>query len=764
MTRADRAPGVHAGQTGGRNERRTGTLDALFAPQGIAVIGASAAPGKLGAAMARSLASFPGPVVLVNDRRPDPAAGLYRSVAEAVEGTGAPVDLAVLCVPAAVTAGALAEAAKAGVRAALVCAGGFAEAGGPGVGYQADVSAVVAATGLRLLGPNTSGFLAPGAGLVASFVPGAGSIPAGRVSLVAGSGGILHAVSFLLTGAGLGLHLGVGIGNGLDVTAADVLDYLAAEAVGEGDARPEPEVAVLEGVTDRGGGSGPPKAQAGRLGPVALHVEGVTDGRRLVEAVERLTDRVPVVALVVGRSDVGDLARSHTGTLTPPWRTTRAVLRAAGAVLVDDERELIDALTALDTGRLRANPQPGVGLVTGQAGPAVLFTDRLKTAGVSVPPLGAATTARLAELLPALTHQQNPVDTGRPGETFRDVLAAVGADPAVDLLAVYALLEPGAFDLTTAVPTAAARSDAAGSPIAVATGGPPDDVAAARRALAAAGVAAYDGVAGAVTGVRALVDDARARAARAAGDEPVRLVMPEPFPVPVGEHEGKRLLAWLGIATPSRVSCTDRADAHAALRHLGAPVVVKMLEPVVPHKARVGGVRLGVGTGDDLDAALDALDAAGARRYLVEETVPPGLDLLVGARRDPLFGPVVVLGLGGDVAEALDTVVVLPAPLGESAAARMIDELFAPAPPVGVDLLGLSAAITSLGALLAAVAEIGEIEINPLRATADGRLVALDVVVGDLGAAGTLDDAVVVGGVAAHPSVVAVPPDGQGGY
>src|SRR5205807_3911967 len=279
-----------------------------------------------GAAMARALGTFPGPVVLVNDRRPDRAAGVHRSVAEAVEATGAPIDLAVLCVPASATAGALAEAAGAGARAALVCAGGFAEAGGPGSAHQADVAAVVAATGIRLLGPNTSGFLAPGAGLVASFVPGAASIPAGTVSLVAGSGGILHAIAFLLAPAGLGLHLGVGIGNGLDVTAADVLDHLAAAtAAGNcldltaadvldrldhlaaeaaaGNDGPTPVSAVLGGVAHRGGGSRPPKAGAGQVGPVALHVEGVTDGRRLVDAVERLTELVPVVALVVGRTD-----------------------------------------------------------------------------------------------------------------------------------------------------------------------------------------------------------------------------------------------------------------------------------------------------------------------------------------------------------------------------------------------------------------------------------------------------------------------------
>src|SRR5581483_11255083 len=139
------------------------------------------------------------------------------------------------------------------------------------------------------------------------------------------------------------------------------------------------------------------------------------------------------------------------------------------------------------------------------------------------------------------------------------------------------------------------------------TGGPAAEVAEARGALAAIGVAAYDGVAGAVTGVRALVDDARGRAARAGAGEAVRLLVPEAFAVPVGEHEGKRLLAWLGLGTPSRVACDNRADAHAALAELGGPVVVKMLEPVVLHKARVGGVRLGVRTADALDAALDAI-------------------------------------------------------------------------------------------------------------------------------------------------------------
>lgn len=672
-------------------------LSPLFAPAGVVVVGASADSGKLGSAMARSLATFPGPVLLVNSRNPDPAAGVYASVAEAVAETGTPAELALFCVPAGATARAVAEAAAAGVRAGVVCAGGFRESGLAGAAVEAQLADVVAATGIRLLGPNTSGFLAPPRNLVASFVPGAGEVPAGPVGVVASSGGMLHAIAFLLAGAGLGVHLGAGIGNGVDVTAADVCDHLA----------------------------GDPGVRA-----VALHVEGLADGRGLTDAVARLTGHVPVAALVVGRGDVGDLARSHTGVLTPSWRTTRAALGQAGAVLVDDERELVDAVVALSQARLPASADPAVGIVSGQAGPMVLLTDRLRSAGLVVPPLGEETVSRLGRLLPPLTYQGNPVDTGRPGETFPEVLATVAADPAVDVIAVMGLLEPDAFDLTGAVRSAAG---AAKVPVVAVIGGPPPAVAAARAGLAAEEIPAYDSVAGAVAGLRALVDDARHRASGVDRGEPLRLVVPHAFRMPTGEDEGKDLIDWLGLSTPARLACDDRAQARQALRLLRPPLAVKMLEPVVAHKRRAGGVRLSVVTDGDMDDALDALDRAGALRYLVEEMAAPGVDLIAGARRDPVFGPVVVLGLGGDEAEALDAVAVRLAPLGVEEAARMVDDLPGAGRPGGwsdhVDRRAVAKAVAILGALLAAVPELDELEINPLRVTTAGRLMALDVVV-----------------------------------
>jgi acetyltransferase len=671
-------------------------LDPLFAPRGIAVIGASRDPGKLGAVMARSLRRFPGAVVGVNSRDVDPAAGRFASVADAAAALPAPIDLAVLCVPAAVSAQAVADAAAAGVRAALVCSGGYAEAGGPGVGFQRDLAAAAQASGIALLGPNTSGFLAPARGLTATFVPGAATVPAGSVAVVAASGGVNHALAFLLAEADLGVSLAVGLGNAVDVTAADVLAHLAED----------------ESTT-----------------AVALHLESVADGEALTAALRRLTERVPVAALVVGRNDVAEFARSHTGALATSWRTTRAALRAAGAVLVDDERELVDAVTALSALRLPASPAAGVGVVTAQAGPALLHIDGLHGRGIAAPQLADATQTALGTLLPPFTYQANPVDTGRPGPGFGRVLATVAADPAVDLVSVYALSEPDALDLPAAVEEALA---AGAGPMVVGLGGPPEQVAPQRQALRKLGVPALGGPTALTVAVSALALDARARARGSDRTPPSRVRMTVPAH-DLDEDEAKTLLGRLGIATPPRRACADRAAAHRALGELPGPLAVKLLDAAVPHKSEVGGVHLGIRDAAGLDAALDALEEIGASRFLVESMAPGGVDLIVGASRDPVFGPIVLVGLGGVVAEALADVAIAPAPLHPSDAEALPDELVGRALLGGfrggpvADRAALGQVIAALGDLLVAHPGIEAVEINPLRVTPDG-LLALDAV------------------------------------
>jgi acetate---CoA ligase (ADP-forming) len=669
-------------------------LRPLFAPRGIAVIGASRDPAKLGAAMTRSLTGFPGTVVGINPIDVDPSAGRYSSVADAVDSTGAPIDLAVLCVPAALSAAALTEAAAAGVCAALVCSGGYAEAGGAGAGHQRDLLAAAHMSGVALLGPNTSGFVAPASDLTASFVPGAAAVAAGPVAVVAASGGVNHALAFLLTEAGAGVSLAVGLGNAVDVTAADVLSYLAADD---------------------------------NTRAVALHVESVTDGPVLMAAVRTVAVRKPVVALVVGRNDVADFAQSHTGALATSWRTTRAALRHVGAVLVDDERQLADAVTALSALRLAPAADPGVGVVTAQAGPGLLLVDGLRGARVAVPALSPTTMSALGELLPPLTYQANPVDTGRPGETFGQVLRCVAADPAIALVSAYTLSEPAALDLPAAVQAAGI------GPLVVGLGGPPEEIRSQRDALRRLGVPVMTSPAALTTAVRALVDDARAQLTQRQSGH---LAVTEPVTSagPLDEDQAKTVLTSLGVPTPPRRVCRDRDEAHRALAELPGPVAVKILDAGVSHKSDIGGVHLGVRGPAGLDAALDALDRIGARRYLVETMAPPGVDLIAGASRDPVFGPTVLVGLGGTVAEALADVAVAPAPLTPAQAAALIDEIAghtlldgSRGGPVA-DRGGIGEILAALGDLLVSSPALETVEINPLRVTGEG-LIALDAVV-----------------------------------
>ncbi len=676
-------------------------LTALLRPRGVAVVGASSDPTKMGSVMARSLVSFPGPVILVNERSSDPATGVYPSVQEGAEALGATADLVVLCVPAALCADSLERAAAAGVRAALVCAGGFAEVDEEGAAHQQALLHVARRDGIRLLGPNTSGFIAASHGLYATFVPGARAVEAGRIGVVAASGGVNHALAFLLAEAGHGLSVGVGLGNAADVDTADLVDFLADD----------PQTCAI-----------------------ALHLESVTDGPRLLDAVRRASAVKPVVALVVGRADVGDFARSHTGALATAWRTTRAVLEQAGAVLVDDERELVDAVGTLSLTRLSPSADPGVALVTAQAGPGLLVMDDLRHHQVRLPQLSAETQAALGHLLPPMTYQANPVDTGRPGSSFADVLTVVGGDPEVDLVAAYALSEPDAVDLADAVLMAAHD----GVAITLAVGGVQAETRPVRDKLLAGDVPVHTQPTSLAVAVRAAVTDARHQHRRQSVGSAVEL------PLAVAdvmrnvsewtEHDAKLLLDALGIATPRRAVCESDQAALEALSALRTPVAAKLLDANVLHKTEIGGVHLGIRTADELSVALERLRVAGARRFLVEEMAPDGVDLIVGARWDPVFGPIVLLGLGGTVAESLADVTLRAAPLTLEEARAMPDELLGRALLHGwrggpqLDVTDLARTVCLLGQVLVQHPHLQEVEVNPLRLTRHG-LIALDAVI-----------------------------------
>lgn len=681
-------------------DRSPSSLSRLFAPRSIAVVGASAQPAKAGYQMLKSLGGFPGRLYPINPKAEEI---LGHRAYPALAALPEPVDLAVLVIPAEAAIAAVREAGACSAGAAILVSGGFADLGAKGQALQDELVAAAREGDLRLLGPNTSGFIAPGRLVCATFAPGAEEIAAGDIAIVCQSGGVNIALSFLAHRERLGLSLAVGLGNAADVGAADVIEYLA----------------------------GDPQTTA-----IALHLEGIDHGRRLFAAIRAASAVKPVVALPVGRTDIAAFARSHTGKLMGSYALTRAMLVQAGAVVVDSTGELIDAAHALARVRLRPIRRAGVGIVTGQAGPGLMMSDTLNAAQVSVPPLAEPTMVRIAALLPPLTYIQNPVDTGRPSASFGNVLAAVAGDRAIDALLVYALHEPEALDAPRVI--GEARRTLA-QPIVFGTGAAPAGAWQTMATLEAAGVPCFTAPDRAARAMRALVDDASGQA-RMTSEHPTRPQPARPLgPAPLDEAEAKALLAASGFTIPVHRVARTHAEAHAAFKALHHPVAVKALDRAILHKTEVGGVHLHIATEDVLTGALRQIDAipgaSQGRQYLIEEMAPPGVDLILGARHDPSFGPTVLVGLGGTAAEAFADVAMRLAPPSLADAEEMLDELQARrllddwrgAPRV--DRLRLAQAIQALGRLIAGHPEIAEFDINPLRATADGRLLVLDALI-----------------------------------
>ncbi|NQD86449.1 CoA-binding protein [Paenarthrobacter sp. CM16] len=674
---------------------KTQSLNRLFKPQVIAVVGASNSAEKAGGALMDVLRTFPGKLHPINSSA-DVISG--RQAYKAVSDVPDEVDLAVIAVPPAAVADVLRDCGAAGVGAAIICTGGFAESGPEGAQLQAEVIAVAKETGIRLLGPNTSGFIVPALNLHATFMPGVHALPAGNLAIVAQSGGVNLASAFMAAGLGVGISTAVGLGNAVDVDFADVLDHLAQDE---------------------------------DTSAIALHIEGVADGRALMAAIERACARKPVIALKVGKSDVGDFAQSHTGALAGNWAVARAGLAQAGAVVVDSLTDLVEAAAALSVTRLQPSKDPGVGIVTGQAGPGLIIVDTLTSAKVKVPEVSAATTEKLSTLLPPLTYQRNPVDTGRPGPTFVDVLAAVGDDEAIDAVLVYALQEGGTKAVVDALTESSERRSAV--PTLMVTGGPEDDVIAQRDALKGSGIWTVATPDRGAFAMSAMIADAKAQHIRAAASAPpVRVADRIPGHSALDENLGKDLLRSIGLRTPRRVACESRDDAEAAFKELNKPIVVKVLDSNVLHKSAAGGVKLGVASLADLAIALEETGRASSSaeaRWLLEEQVGQGIELIIGGVNDPSFGAAVIIGAGGVDVEWGQPPVIRTAPLSTVEADEMIRQL----PQALIAALGpdvcaeLGQVVFDVAAFLAAHPEIKELDINPLRSTPDG-LIALDAV------------------------------------
>lgn len=680
-------------------ELRRRNLRRLLAPRSIAIVGASNDPSKAGYQAVCCMSGFPGKLVTVNPKEKEiQGFPCYPSISAVPEE----IDLVVLAIPAQFCVAAAREAAARGAGGIYIISGGFSEAGEAGARLQEDLARICLETGLRMLGPNTSGFANTHQSCVGSFVPGVDKLRQGRIAVVAQSGGINLSLAFLVANLGEGVSLAVGLGNGVDVGAADVLAMLADD----------PDTAVI-----------------------VLGLEGVTDGRRLYEILRAVTPRKPVVAVVAGRAYTGELVVSHTGNLMGLYERTEAALTQAGVVVVESTEAAAQAACVLAAGRLPPRRKPGIALVTGQAGPGLLIMDGVTSAGVDVPKLGADTIGKIEALLPPLTFVKNPVDTGRPAASYPEIVTLAAEDERVDVVLAFALGERMVLD--SAVSLVEPARTKTGKPIVFGTLGLSEDLAPAFGALRTAGIPSVVGPERTVLAGVTLAADARAAwrlQHTPASPPPLRR---ERLSGSFDEDRSKQLLLDYGIPSPRRMLCSSPEEAVTAFRSLSKPVVAKIAAPDIAHKTEVGGVRLDILTEEQLGEVLEAFSFIPTRypgRIMLEEMVQDGLELIVGGVRDPSWGPCVMIGLGGILAEALRDTAVRLSPLSPLDVDEMLDSLrgrklldgFRGKP--GCDRGAIGEVVVSIGRLLLEHPEIREIEINPLRAMPSG-VMALDALI-----------------------------------
>ncbi|MBT2212657.1 bifunctional GNAT family N-acetyltransferase/acetate--CoA ligase family protein [Actinomadura sp. NEAU-AAG7] len=678
-------------------ERRAdvASLEPLLRPRVVAVIGASRRRGTVGAEVVRNIVSggFKGAVFAVNPHAAGADLHGVPCVATLADLPERP-DLVVVAVPADAVVGVAADCGRSGAAAIVVISSGLTAADGR------ELVAVCREHGMRLVGPNCLGVANTGVSLDATF--GARHPAPGRAGVAVQSGGVGIALLEELSRLGVGVSSFASVGDKYDVSANDMLMWWESE-------------------------------ETTRLG--ILHVESFGNPRKFARTARRVAARMPLLTVLAGRSAPGArAAASHTAAAATPETTRRALFEQAGVVATDDLGELVDAAALLATQLAPGGPR--VAVVSNAGGAGVLAADACADAGLTVPPLGEETRARLARMLPACAATANPVDTTAAvsADAFREALDVIAADASVD--AVLALVAPTALaDLRealggTAKPTAAVVLGQAENVVITETGVPcyayPES---AVRALAHARAYARRRdlpreQPPALPGLRP--DEAAAIIAGFLVDNPAGGWLPPAAAFRLLDAYGLPLAPWRWAETADQ--------AVAAARELAAPVVLKAHVPGVLHKSAAGALRLDLDGERAVRAAFEGLAGrfgADLEGVLVQAMADEGVELLCGAVQDEVFGAVVIFGAGGVDTDALADRTARLAPLTAGEADELIREPRVStllrghaARPAG-DVPALRDALLRLSRLAADHPEIIELDLNPTIVRPDGA-VAVD--------------------------------------
>jgi acetate---CoA ligase (ADP-forming) len=704
--------------------RRLESLDALFAPRSIAIVGASQDARKIGG---RPLAflkryGYPGAIYPINPQYPEvqgmPAFASLASVP-------APPELVVIALPAPKASEVVAQAAAIGAKAAVVFSSGFAETGGQGRALQAQLAAAAADAPLRLLGPNCIGVMSVPDRSYGTFALAleSGTTPAGGIGVAVQSGAMGSHLLILARNAGIGLARWVATGNEADVDVGDCIAWMARDS--------ETRVIVC-----------------------CLEACGHAERFRAALGLARAA-RKPVLVLKIGASDVGKAAAaSHTGMLAGDDAVFDAVLRQEGALRVDSLETLLElayvADHAVQRGFAPERASRGhLGVITLSGGVGVLLADVASRVGLTLPELPAAAQAQILALVP-FAGARNPVDPTAQVNVapalLDQCLDIVLANGDFDHLIVFITGIPYSRDLGNIYLRAVRRARRRfRDPLIVMCAIGPG---AYRRRVERAGCLYIDDPVRAAIALGALKSIAVLHRDCSARESAPPLLAGE-FPTipsaPIDEIDAKRILAAAGIPVIAERLVTSADEAAAAGASLGFPVAMKIVSAAIAHKTEIGGVLLGVATAEDAKrgyatlraAAAEKAPAARVRGVAVSPMAGGGIETILGVVQDPTFGPVVMFGLGGVLVETLRDVTFRVAPFGRDEARRMIGEVKGSALLRGVrgrppaDIGAVADALAALSRLAAARRDdFAAIDVNPFLVRPEGQgAVALDALI-----------------------------------
>lgn len=690
-------------------------------PASVAIIGASSDPEKIGGRPIRYLQEngFAGAIYPVNPQRPE-IQGLpaYRSV----DDLPSVPEVAIIAVSGANAVAQIVRCAELGVKGCVIMASGFGETGDEqGLAWQREMLEAAARTGMRIVGPNSQGLANFATGAVLSFSTLFTEQPPedGAVAVVSQSGALCSVPYGLLREAGIGVRYAHATGNDIDVTAAE----LAVEVIAD------PDVKLL-----------------------LLYLEDIADLDSLAEVARTALDRgVPVVALKGGRSEAGQkAAASHTGALATEEAVVDAFLEKHGIWRARSTQDLVAAAGLY----LRPRRPEGerIAIVSNSGAICVLAADAAAEEGLALTELSVATKAELAQELPAFASVENPIDVTAAlltdSSLFGKVLPVLGRDGGVDACVVGIPVAGRGYDVERFARDVAEFEATSGIPVVMAV--PQQNIA---RVFRERGIVVFADESQALRALsqylhhHALIGLAGARASAgrlASRTDDARLSRRR---TALNESESLRLLERIGVPAVEHVLVHDAADAADAVRRLGGgAVVVKGCSAAATHKSELGLVRVGVRP-EEADEVVTQMFATLEREGLVNEgaiiaSLVKGVhEGMLGARFDPVFGPVVVIGAGGIHVEATPDVQLLLPPFGVDDALAAIGRLRLAAVLGGVrgapavDLRAWAEAAVALGeAMLDRETAIHELDVNPLMLLPQGGAVqpavrAVDAVV-----------------------------------